>query len=66
MKRKIMCNKCRGGGAVECPRCNGEGHDDHGKKCTYCMGAGLIICDKCGGSGEVEVDVNDEWAAMGW
>ena len=66
MKRKINCEKCRGGGAVECPQCKGEGHDRSGKKCSHCMGAGLIICNKCGGSGEVEVEVKDIWANMGW
>lgn len=59
MERRITCSKCRGGGTVECPRCNGEG-------CSWCMNAGIILCDKCGGSGTVEVDVNDEWADMGW
>lgn len=66
MKRKTNCEKCRGGGTVECPKCSGEGKDIYGKGCSYCMGAGIIICSKCNGSGEVEVEVNDEWANMGW
>ena len=66
MKRKINCEMCRGGGAVECPYCRGEGYDNNRKKCSYCMGAGIIICRKCGGSGEIEVEVNDTWANMGW
>ena len=66
MKRKINCEKCRGGGSVECPRCKGEGKDNNGHSCSYCMGAEIIICKKCGGRGEVEVEVNDKWADMGW
>ena len=66
MKRKINCEKCRGGGAVECQRCNGEGKDNNGHRCSYFMGAGIIICNKCDGSGELEVEINDKWADMGW
>lgn len=66
MTRKIDCDKCRGGGAVECPQCHGEGTNEHGETCTYCAGFGDIICDKCDGSGEIEVEVDDTWASMGW
>lgn len=66
MRRRINCENCRGGGSVECPRCNGEGQDNYGQDCRYCMGAGIVICDKCGGSGDLDVEINDDWANMGW
>ena len=67
MKRKIECNKCRGGsGTVLCPKCKGREKDSQGRKCSYCDGAGIVICSKCKGTGTIEVEVNDKWADMGW
>lgn len=64
--RKITCAKCHGGGAVLCPVCDGEEKDENGKKCRYCAGCGIIICQNCDGSGEIEVEISDLDAMMGY
>lgn len=66
MIRRIDCDACNGSGIQECPRCYGEGENSDGTTCSYCGGLGDIACPHCHGSGTVEVEVNDEWAAMGW
>lgn len=66
MIRKIECDKCHGIGTMTCPKCDGRDVDEKGKSCTYCDGLGAVICDKCDGSGSLEVEIDDEWAAMGY
>lgn len=66
MIRTIDCEACNGSGIQECSRCNGSGMDSDGTRCHYCDGLGDVACSHCGGSGRVEVEVDDEWAAMGW
>lgn len=66
MVRRIDCEACNGSGIQECPRCCGDGKDDDGRTCHYCGGLGDIACPTCCGRGTVEVEVDDEWAAMGW
>lgn len=66
MTRRIECEACNASGLQECPRCGGNGKDSDGHECSYCDGLGDILCSRCGGAGTIEVEVNDEWAAMGW
>lgn len=66
MIRKIECENCRGIGTEICPKCNGNEKDYDGNTCSYCAGMGITICQKCGGNGYIEIEVNDEYANMGW
>lgn len=66
MIRKIDCEDCRGIGTTLCPRCQGDEVDINGHKCAYCDGAGLTICHRCSGRGVIEVEVDDEYASMGY
>ena len=66
MTRRIICDKCDGIGTMPCPVCDGRDVDEAGNPCAYCCGLGAVICDKCGGSGGLDVEVDDQWANMGW
>lgn len=66
MTRRIDCDTCRATGVVECRYCDGEGTNKQGNTCNRCGGSGLDGCPNCDGRGSVEVEVDDEYASMGW
>lgn len=66
MIRRIECENCNGIGTELCPKCDGNERDSDGKICSHCAGAGISICMRCGGRGTIEVEVSDDYAAMGW
>lgn len=66
MIRRIDCDNCHTSGLVECTRCGGEGVDSKGNICNRCGGSGLDGCPVCKGKGYVEVEVDDQYANMGW
>lgn len=66
MLRYIDCEECNSSGIKECPACGGTGENNDGERCYGCDGLGDIACSHCSGSGRVAVEINDEYAAMGW
>lgn len=66
MIRRIDCDNCHSSGVVECRYCQGEGVDTEGKTCSNCGGAGADDCPVCNGRGFVEVEIDDEYANMGY
>ena len=66
MIRRIECDECGGNGTIACPECDGHDVDENGDTCPHCEGFGAIICEKCNGTGGIDVEIDDDWAAMGW